>query len=152
MSEENNHEEYDYEGECRKIREENEKYLGMFQEEMEKKGLSPRTIRTHISNVDFYLNDFLLYGEPVSAMDGWGSIGLFLGEFFIRKCMWSTPGTIKSTAVSIKKFYKCMSDCGELEKGAYRELCEDIKENMEEWQDLCAQYNDPTQESPFFLF
>ena len=39
MSEENNHEEYDYEGECRKIREENEKYLGMFQEEMEKKGL-----------------------------------------------------------------------------------------------------------------
>ncbi len=34
----------------------------------------------------------------------------FLGEFFIRKCMWSTPGTIKRTAASIKKFYKFMPD------------------------------------------
>lgn len=28
----------------------------------------------------------------------------FFGYFFIRKCMWSTPDTVKSTIASLKKF------------------------------------------------
>ena len=34
------------------------------------------------------------------------------GYFFIRRCMCSTPSTVKGTAASIKKFYKCMLDHG----------------------------------------
>jgi hypothetical protein len=34
----------------------------------------------------------------------------------------------------------------------YEELCETIKENMEEWQETCAIYNDPSQENPFAYF
>ena len=132
--------------------EENWELLDIFREDMEKKSLSEKTIRKHINNVSFYINDFLLYGEPVSAMDGWCSIGYFLGDFFIRKCLWSTPGTIKSTAASIKKFYKCMCDCGKLEKEAYQDLCAIIKEDMEEWQEECEMYNDTSQPNPFGIF
>jgi hypothetical protein len=55
--------------------------------------------------------------------------------------MWSTPGTIKTTAASIKKFYKCMNEHGYVSKGKYNNLCTIIKENMDEWKDDCAAFN-----------
>ena len=55
--------------------------------------------------------------------------------------MWSTPGTIKSTAASIKKFYKCMLEHGKIEKADYEFLCREIKEGMPIWQEDCAVYN-----------
>lgn len=68
-------------------------------------------------------------------------IDLFLGDYFIYKCMWSTPATIKSTAASIKKFYKSMMDHGNLDKEDYKNLCEEIKEEMEMWQTECEMVN-----------
>ena len=46
--------------------------------------------------------------------------------------MWSTPGNIKTTAASIKKFYKSMFEHGYIEKADYNFLCSEIKENMVE--------------------
>lgn len=114
--------------------------------------LSERTVGRHISNVAFYLNDFLMYDEARSFDQGIWMIGNFLGDFFIRKCMWSTPGTIKSPAVSIKKFYKCMLDHEMIQKADYEYLCETIKEDMPQWQEICEQYNDGNEENPFFPF
>ena len=48
--------------------------------------------------------------EGISMLDE------YLGNFFIRKCMWSTPANIKTNATSIKKFYKCMLEHGKIEK------------------------------------
>ena len=31
-------------------------------------------------------------------------LGDFLGDYFIRKCMWSTPSSVKTTAARLKKF------------------------------------------------
>lgn len=84
--------------------------------------------------------------------DGTGMLDMFLGYFFIRKCMWSTPGTIKSTAASIKKFYKCMVEHGKVDVSDYEYLCSEIKENMDQWQTDCAIYNDPDAPSPFAFF
>lgn len=82
---------------------------------------------------------------------GTDRIDFFLGDFLIRKCMWSTPGSIKTAASSIKKFYKCMMDHGIVEKEDYEFLCSEIKEGMETWQKDCAMYNDPDQPNPFAL-
>lgn len=102
--------------------------------------------------MDFYINEYLLYEEPLSFDEGIYRIDDFLGWFFIRKCMWSTPASIKSTAASIKKFYKSMKDHGKIASEAYDFLCDEIKNHMPEWQALCEQYNDPEAENPFFLF
>ena len=142
----------EYEKECKKIRKDNDEYLKLFEEDLTNAGLSPKTINRHISNVDFYINEYLLREEPLSMDYGTSRLDLFLGDFFIRKCMWSTPGTIKSTAASIKKFYKCMADHNKIEKSDYDLLCSEIKENMEQWQDDCAIYNDPDAPSPFGWF
>ena len=79
-------------------------------------------------------------------------IGMFLGYFFIRKCMWSTPNTIRSNAASLKKFYICMMEAGKIENADYDYVCESIKEGMPEWIADCEQYNDPDAPNPFAFF
>lgn len=142
----------DYEKACDSIRHENAALLGIFENYLADKGLSQKTISRHVGNVDFYINDYLLYDDVRTIEDGVSRVDDFLGYFFIRKCMWSTPGTIKSTAASIKKFYKCMADKDKISKDDYDYLCRVIKDNMSEWQSDCAQYNDPDAPSPFSFF
>lgn len=142
----------DYENECTMVRHINDELLEIFEKDMTVSGLSDKTIRRHLSNVDFYLNTFLLREDIHPMEDGLDMLGLFLGDFFIRKCMWSTPGTIKSTAASIKKFYKCMLDHGKIEKEAYASLCDEIRDEIDIWQADCEAYNDPDQMNPFAFF
>ena len=140
----------EYEKRCDEIREENSRYLEMFSEDI--MGLSPKTIRTHLDNVDFYINEYLLREDALSMEQGITYIDSYLGYFFIRKCMWSTPSTIKSNAASIKKFYKCMMEHGFVQKEEYSALCLTVKENMEQWQEDCTIYNDPDADDPFDIW
>lgn len=141
----------EYEKECERIREVNEGYLEIFAEDMSSK-LKPATISRHLRNIDMYINIFLLHEEPMQMEEGVFHIDFFLGYFFIRKCGWSTPRTIKTSATSIKKFYKCMMDHGKVSPEQYECLCLEIKELLPEWQQLCAQYNDPNADNPFLVF
>lgn len=63
----------------------------------------------------------------------------FFGYFFIRKCMWSTLDTVKSTIASLKKFYR-------LSKEDYEEFTDTIRVNKEYWIDCCSEYNDGINE------
>ena len=146
-------EEFDYEAyekKCDEIREANDELLELFYEDLV--NLSDRTRRKHVNNVGFYINEYLLREQPLTFDHGITMIDDFLGYFFIRKCMWSTPGTIKTTAASIKKFYKCMVDHGKITKADYQFLCDEIKEGMPQWQADCEMYNVPEQENPFAWF
>lgn len=137
---------------CHEIQETNNQLLKLFAEGLEKSGLKDKTINRHLSNVDFFLNEFLIRVDALPMERGVFMLDDYLGNFFIRKCMWSTPGNIKTTATSIKKFYKCMLDQGKISKQDYEILCVCIKESMENWQYDCAVYNDPDSPNPFFPF
>lgn len=139
----------EYEQQCKRERESNEGYLKEFENDMNESGLSVNTIARHLSNIDFYINEYLLREEPLEMREGCYRVDDFLGYFFIRKCMWSTPGTIKSTAASLKKFYKYMVSKGNIQKDEYQEFCDTIKENMDIWQDDCEQFNNPSVDNPF---
>lgn len=121
----------------------NYEYLILFQEDLENAGLKDKTIYNHLSNASLFINDFLIYHMDATMEEGVTMIGDFLGDFFIRKCMWSTPATVKTTAASLKKFYKSMADHGKIEKKDYDYVCRDIKESMTYWQECCAEYNNP---------
>ena len=63
--------EYDleeYEKQYERIRKDNEELLAVFREDLS--NLKPATIRRHLSNVDFYINEYLLYEEPLSFDEG----------------------------------------------------------------------------------
>jgi hypothetical protein len=97
-----------YEADCQRIRTTNKQLLIEFENWLKSAGLSDKTIRNHILNVDLYINDYLLYETPVSeAQEGVdsGEINMFLGYWFIKKAMWASKSSIKANAASLKKFY-----------------------------------------------
>lgn len=142
----------EYERKCEKVKKVNAELLELFADDMEKQNLSEKTINQHVSNVNFYINSYLLQDEALTMDYGVYRVDEFLGNFFIRKCMWSTPATIKSTATGIKKFYKCMLEHGRIRKAGYDFLCSVIKDGMDRWQADCEQFNDPDSENPFAFF
>lgn len=115
---------------CQSIQETNDLLLELFEEDLVKSGLKEKTINRHLSNVDFFLNEFLLRAGALPMEKGISMLDEYLGNFFIRKCMWSTPANIKTNATSIKKFYKSMLEHRKIEKEDYDFLCPCIKDSM----------------------
>ena len=131
----------EYEKKLKKIKKQNQKYLGEFEKWLKNKGLVKKTIRNHVVNADLYINEYLNYYEINEMKNGYHMINDFFEDWFIRKCLWLTAATVKSTAASIKKFYNCMQQLNYIDKESYKELCDEIKEGMEYWIDEVEEYN-----------
>lgn len=133
-----------YEANCKKIRKSNSKLLRDFEAWLKASKLKDKTIRNHVGNVDFYINEFLLYEDAVEAKDGALDIGMFLGYWFIRKAMWSSPAQIKSNAASLKKFYTYLFEKKMIDKEELDDLKAKIKEEMPEWIATMNRYDNPS--------
>ncbi|TRT82263.1 MAG: recombinase, partial [Microcystis aeruginosa Ma_AC_P_19900807_S299] len=79
-----------YEADCQKIRKANHELLKDFESWLESSGLSEKTINNHVSNIDFYINEYLLYEDAVEAKDGVDMVSDFLGYWFIKKALWAS--------------------------------------------------------------
>ena len=110
----------------------NKKFMKEFEEYLKEKNLKDKTIKKHLSNVDLFINDYLNYYDIETPEEGINSVYSFLSGWFIEKCMWATVYTTKETAASIKKFYAYMSEKGYVRKENYKELCEELKDSMDE--------------------
>lgn len=119
----------------------NKKFIQEFEFWLNEKGLVQKTIKKHTSNIDLYLNNFLTYRDITKMEDGINEIDSFLGDWFIRKCMWSSKSSIKENASSIKKFYQCMKEKGYVKEEEYNSLREEIKDNMECWLEFMDDYD-----------
>ena len=128
----------------------NENYLKIFEKSLEEKQLIAKTIRKHVSNIDFYLNDYLTYYDEIIKMkDGTQYTGSFLGDWFIRKAMWASKSSIKEMSSSLKKFYEYMSALGFVKISDYQEMCYEIKDNMDLYLENLEDYDNGTFD---FLF
>lgn len=140
-------------GECENLQvvlhERNEKHLDEFDAWLAESGLKDQTINRHLSNVNPFINYYLADYDARTIKQGVDDVGSYLGNFFIRKMMWSTPATIRSTAASIKKFYRCMCELGYVTKPELDTVMWTIKQELPSWCDTCEQYNDPYGENPF---
>ena len=126
----------EYDRACETVRKENEEYLKLFEADLTEKGLSPKTIKNHISNVDLFINDFLLREDAQPIETGIDNLDPFF-YFYIHKCMWSTPASVRSMAAGLKKFYKCMAEHEKIKVDDYVEICEEIKERLSVWVEEC---------------
>ena len=131
-----------YENECKKIRKTNKQLLNEFGDWLKLSGLSKKTINNHLSNIDFYINEYLLYDDAIEAKDGTDDIWMFLGSWFIRKAMWASRTSIKSNAASLKKFYTFMLEGGLIEVEDLAYLNKAIKECMPRWLETLERYDD----------
>lgn len=133
-----------YEIECEKIRESNEKLLEDFENWLRKSNLADTTIRRHVENIDFYINEYLLYEDAIEPQAGVFSVSMFLGYWFIKKAMWASTASIKSNAASLKKFYTYLYERGLVDKEDLDSLKETIKEELPEWLATLDRYDDPS--------
>ena len=131
-----------YEINLKKNKKRNEKFLKIFENWLNEQNLVKKTIRKHLDNIDLYINDYLNYYEVTKMEEGVREAYSFLSDWFIRKCLWSSVTSIKEMAASIKKFYKCMSEKGYIDNEDYQILCEEIKDNMDEFIETVIEYND----------
>ncbi|HMQ97200.1 MAG TPA: hypothetical protein PKC42_03830 [Candidatus Nanoperiomorbaceae bacterium] len=133
-----------YEIECEKIRKQNAKLLDEFALWLQESNLKEETIKQHVNNIDFYINEYLLYEDATEAKEGVSRASMFLGYWFIKKAMWASPAQIKSNAASLKKFYTFMLEKRLINKEELDELKETIKEGMAEWVATMRRYDDPS--------
>ena len=131
----------EYEKSCTLIREANKGYLSIYEKYLIDHGLSTRTVSRHMNNLDYYLNDYLLRDDALSMEDGIEKIDDYFSHFFIRQPNGATPGTIKSTSDSIRKFYQCMVVNNKIDKDGFICVCKTIKDSLPGWQANCLQYN-----------
>lgn len=71
-----------YNIQCNRIRENNAVVLELFEKGMIARGLSKRTIHRHMSNVDSYINGFLILYDIHPMEDGLHMLSEYLGDFF----------------------------------------------------------------------
>jgi site-specific recombinase XerD len=135
-----------YEEDCENIKKANEQLLNGFDAWLKLSGLSEKTINNHVSNIDFYINEFLLYDDATEAKDGAQDVGMFLGYWFIRKAMWANRSSIKGNAASLKKFYTFLEEKGLTDKEDLIDLKQTIKDDMPEWLETLERYDDPSIE------
>ena len=130
-----------WEKDCKKIKKQNETILNDFADWLKESGINESTIDKHYRNVDFYINEFLLYEDAIPAKNGSSYIGMFLGYWFIKKAMWSNAAAIKQNAASLKKFYQFMMEKKEIEVDEFEELKRNIKEKMPECLQKMERYD-----------
>ena len=134
----------EYELACQQERERNSQLLEQFATWLKAKQLTQKTINNHLTNIDFYINEFLLYEDPITeASEGIASVDMYFGYWFIKKAIWASASSIKSNAASLKKFYSFLLEQGLISAEDWADLKETIKDNMSEWQATLSRYDDP---------
>ncbi len=103
--------------------------------------LSEKTVLTHVDNIGFYINDYLLREEPQEPEEGVDQVGWFLGDWFIRKAMWASKASIKGYAATFKKFYGFLVEQGRVQHSDFDELKREIKDDMSQWLDNLRRYD-----------
>lgn len=138
----------DFELQARAIREENAVILEAFEKGLKLSGLKEKSIRKHLSNIDFYINHYLPYDGLNRAKDGVVSIHGFFDWFFPRKAMWSSPSAVKESIASLKKFYHFMVQVELINDADYQFLLAVVKEEKDRWLAHYGQEYDGYQDRP----
>lgn len=125
------YEEDDYDKEYNE-HEKNEELLDLFGKDLGK--LSEKTKNLHLSNASLFINDYFFRYEVKDVEEGAAYIDSFF-DFFIHKCLWSSPYTVKQMAASIRKFYKSMYAHGRVGEEDLEYVLETIKYNFDDWVD-----------------
>lgn len=125
-----------------KLLRENKEFLEGFKKYLEEQNLTTRVINNHYGNVELFIEDYLVYYQEESAKNGFRYIDCFLGDWIIEKCAFANTSYIKSSATSIKKFYKYMLEQKLISKNDYDDLVDIIKKNMDKWLDTLNRYDE----------
>jgi len=118
---------------CEDIVKENEKYLEIFKKFLEKRNYREKTIEDHISRVDYYINDYLMWGLPKHMKEGCSLefVG-FIENRVNEKMAPASVHNIDFYLTSINLFYECMVEKKIINRDLYKEFVNYIKNTKDE--------------------
>jgi site-specific recombinase XerD len=125
---------YDYDARVRAIRAYNQPLLDDFEAWLEQSGLSEKTVKTHVSNIDFFTN-YLVYYEPLNKLDEAtdSDVNWFLADWFPRKALWASVTSVKSYLTSFRKFFRWMGETGRVSPETVADVLVTLKEDRGEF-------------------
>ena len=109
-----------------------EKLINGFEKWLEEKDLSAKTINNHISNINFFANQYLLRSEIKLLQESSNETLFFLEGYFIDKCMWANKSSINSYISSFTKVYTYFYEKQMISKTELDIMKTELKESKEE--------------------
>ena len=130
-----------YDARVQAIRVYNQPILEGFRAWLEQSGLSEKTIKNHVDNIDFF-TEYLVYYEPLEKLDeAEGSdIWMFLSDWFPRKALWSSVSSVKSYMASFKKFFQWLGETGRVSPETVEDVLSTLKEGRDEFLASVEEY------------
>src|SRR3989454_12272647 len=103
-----------YEQRVHTIQVANHPILDGFERALRQSGLSERTIKAHVDNIQFFGRYLLWYGYSLRRLDKAteGDVYDFLEDWFPRKALWASVASMKVYLASFKKFFTWMAASG----------------------------------------
>jgi hypothetical protein len=105
--------------------------------------VSARSAAAHLDRLSFFADVYLADYCNETLAEGYDAISGYLGDWFIRKAMWSDVGTMKQNIATFRAFYAYMNASGRLADDRLRELEEVIVNGSAIWLRHLKRYNDP---------
>ena len=132
-----------------RLRSDNARLRERFCDWLRSRGLSRRTIERHVGNAGVYLDEFLLYDDPVEASEGARShhLRMFFDYWFVRKCVCASPTGMRAMAASLKKFYAFMDEVGEVTPQDSQEVRATVGLCLPDWLETLRIYFDEAEEA-----
>ena len=118
-----------YERKVGQIQKRNEPILKGFQAWLVQNGLAPKTVKNHISNIEFFI-EYLISYEPLSSLEeaNGSDVYGFLMDWYPRKAMWASKENTKSYMATFRKYFKYLVE----NKLAENEVEEEVREIIKE--------------------
>ena len=107
--------------------------LQTFETYLREYNISDKEIQNHLSNIDLFINDYLLRGEVLSCHNGIHTVGEYLTDWLTENFYGVTKEDIESYVESFIKFYTFNVNKGYLEKDDMIELYQIINDEVRPW-------------------
>jgi hypothetical protein len=132
------------------VRARNAELLDTFEHWLRDQGLSARTIRMHLDNLERYAEGYLAeeggnLGLPCPADEAVpADIDEFLADWLRYRTDEALVGRVKSHIASLKKFYTCLRETGQIPMEASDEILALLVEDREYYLDLAHEFEEGT--------
>jgi hypothetical protein len=140
-------EEEDYETTQARLEEANQKILAGFINHtvgVRKKGkMKMHKVGEHLR---FFANEYLLNYESLNLLEGLESFPGFVGDWFIRKCMWSDEASVSENITAFDTFLTYLDETDQITKERLSDLRETLKKERPIYLLRAEFYNNPEVE------
>ena len=107
--------------------------LQTFETYLREQDISDEEVREHLSNIDLFINDYLLRHEVLASHNGIHTVGEYLTEWLTVNFYKVRKEDIELYIESFKKFYTHEVNGGYLERDDMIELYQIIKDEVTPW-------------------